>query len=112
MEKANSISELFKGRGFKTFSSLSCVKVGNDSFKFLITLGGDTEEIHCAVFEKDEYSFASELFRHSDCILFHSLLTGKFNIYGYDCGEDIVTELEGSYEAFGTEGYVAFLAME
>lgn len=39
-------------------------------------------------------------------------IDGKFNIYSYDIGNDVVLELEGSYIVYSYNGFVALVEQD
>lgn len=97
------VREMFGEKCFKTCSDAGSVKVGNENFSIKISNNCGDGETRIAVFRKDD-SFNEHMMNTEG-----TSLHGKFNIYSYDCGDDIFMSLEGDYFVYTFEGLVAFV---
>lgn len=106
------IRELFGDRCFKTYSDVGSLLVGNESFQVLIPNGMGDGTTRVAVFKKGDDVFGGLI----DLMMDRKhgpTLSGKFNIYSYDCDKPEVDEpcktLEGRYLTYYYDGFVAFV---
>lgn len=106
------IRDLFGDRCFKAYSDVGSLLVGNESFQMLIPNGMGDGTTRVAIFKKDDDVFGGlvELMmdrKHGPT------LSGKFNIYSYDCANPSVDEpcktLDGRYFTYFYDGFVAFV---
>jgi hypothetical protein len=95
------VREMFGEKEFKTESDAGSVKIGNSSFSVLISNGCGDGTTRVAIFD-DEKEF------NSDMMDFQASINGCFNIYSYDCGNDVVINLNGRYGIYSYQGFVAF----
>lgn len=99
------IRENFGDRCFITMSDVGCVRVGNDDFSVLIPNGYGDGTTRVAVFENGNDFTAEDIMRFTGISV-----TGKCNIFYYDCGGDTVArEINGNYLVYAYEGLVAFV---
>lgn len=92
-----------------TISDAGSVKVGNDSFSVLIPTGdGDGESAYC-VYTQQELD--ADKINTADLYYF-TLLSGKFSVYDYDCGDTVSDTLEGRFNVFYAEGIVFFVKVD
>lgn len=92
-----------------TISDAGSVKVGNDSFSVLISTGdGDGESAYC-VYTQQELD--ADKINTADLNYF-TLLSGKFSVYDYDCGDTVSDTLEGRFNVFYAEGIVFFVKVD
>lgn len=106
------IRDLFGDRCFKTYSDVGSLLVGNENFQVLIPNGIGDGTTRVAVFKKEDDVFGGliELMMDGQ----HGpTLSGKFNIYSYDCDNPAVDEpckkLDGRYFTYFYDGFVAFV---
>lgn len=86
-------------KSFVVDSDVGGVKVGNDDFSFIIHNGyGDGS--HIVLITKPA--------KVHDLLDFKTSITGKFNIYDYDCGNSIEATLDGTYFVYAYNGIVVF----
>lgn len=92
-----------------TISDAGSVKVGSDSFSVLIPTGdGDGESAYC-VYTQQELD--ADKINTADLNYF-TLLSGKFTVYDYDCGDTVSDTLEGRFNVFYAEGIVFFVKVD
>lgn len=92
-----------------TISDAGSVKVGSDSFSVLIPTGdGDGESAYC-VYTQQELD--ADKINTADLNYF-TLLSGKFSVYDYDCGDTVSDTLEGRFNVFYAEGIVFFVKVD
>lgn len=106
------IRDLFGERCFKTHSDVGSLLVGNESFQVLIPNGMGDGTTRVAVFKKDDetsHGLIELMFDNKH----GPTLSGKFNIYSYDCDKPEVDEpcetLEGRYLTYYYDGLIAFV---
>ena len=100
------VREMFGDKCRKTWSDAGSLKVGTDDFSILISNGHGDGEMRYAVLEKEE--IYNELY-----IMCHeTTIKGKFNIYSYDCGDDVDMVVEGNFFVYSYEGLVALVRWE
>lgn len=106
------IRDLFGDRCFKTYSDVGSLLVGNESFQVLIPNGIGDGTTRVAVFKKDDDVFGGLIELMMDR-KHGPTLSGKFNIYSYDCDNPALDEprktLEGRYFTYYYDGFVAFV---
>lgn len=85
----------------KTYSDCGGLKIGNDTFKSLISSNGGDGVTRYAVLE--EGSFNTEMLDYVGVIE-----GSEINIYDYDCGNDIVQTLSGKYAIYRYCGIIVF----
>lgn len=85
-------------KSFHTISDAGSLKIGNDSFSFLIPNGYGDGTMRCAILESGEFN--------RDAFDFFTSIEGTFNIYGYDCGEDIIKTVSGRFCIYHGNGFV------
>lgn len=90
------INEIIGEKNFKTLSDVGGLKIGNDQFSIIVPNGAGDGETIVAIVE----NFDEKLLR------FFTSIEGKFNIYKYDCGNEIVETIEGKYGIFHGESFV------
>lgn len=83
----------------KTESDAGGLKIGDDRFSVLINGGGDGITRY-AVFNRDEWNH--------NMATFNTSIEGTFNIYTYDCGDEIAETLSGRYGIYTYNGMVIF----
>lgn len=96
------IREMFGDKSEKTESDAGALKIGNENFSVLINNGFGDGVTRYAILNKDEF-YAGNLMNY------FSIIKGKFNIYSYDCGDEIKEKLEGSYLIYYYEGLIALV---
>lgn len=90
---------------FLTCSDIGSLKIGNEQCSFYIRNGYGDGEMYGFIFDKDnEYISAIDHFME-----YSSLVDGKFDIYDYDCGDDVLCSIEGKYMIYYFNGNVAFV---
>lgn len=87
---------------FKTSSDAGGVKIGNDAFHLIVPNGYGDGETRCAIVNK-------EAFGCRRLMQYFTQVSGDFNVYSYDCGDDIAKTLNGNYHIYFYEGLVAFV---
>lgn len=106
------IRDLFGDRCFMTYSDVGSLLVGNEDFQVLIPNGMGDGTTRVAVFRKDDDISVRLIELMMDC-KHGPTLSGKFNIYSYDCDKPEVDEpyktLEGRYFTYYYDGFVAFV---
>lgn len=90
---------------FKTSSDMGGVKVGNDKFSVIIPNGRGDGTTRVAV--KSKAAQEAKSYTHH-CFNFFTSLEGEFNIYTYDCGNEVETTVNGRYGVFYYDGMVLF----
>lgn len=98
------IREMFGDKSRKTISDTGALKIGNENFNVLINDSFGDGVTRYAILNKDEF-YAGNLMNY------FSIIKGKFNIYSYDCSDDIKEKLEGSYHIYYYEGLIALVDM-
>lgn len=83
----------------KTESDAGGLKIGDDHFSILINGEGDGITRY-AVFNRDEWN--------PNMATFTTSIEGTFNIYAYDCGDEVAETLSGRYGIYTYEGIVIF----
>lgn len=88
-----------------TYSDRGGLKIGNDTFSICVSNGYGDGVIKTAIFLKGNPYI---------CAVDHMMdwqvtVDGKFNIYSYDCGNEVAIELEGSYIVYSYNGFVALV---
>lgn len=96
------IREALGEKCFKTVSDVGGVKVGNESFSFIVSNGQGDGVTRCAIFKKGEWNNAF--------LNFETSIQGEdINVYAYDCGTEIAEKLEaGRYGIYRGYGFVVF----
>lgn len=85
---------------FNTISDIGSIKIGNNNFTFNIPNNyGDGEN--------DIYIFNQNV--HLQGLDFLTTCNGEFNIYKYDCGDNISCTLKGKYAIYVGELKIAFV---
>lgn len=106
------IRELFGNRCFKTYSDVGSLLVGNEHFQVLIPNGIGDGTTRVAIFRKDDEVSGGLIELMFDC-KHGPTLSGKFNIYSYDCDNPALDEpcktLDGKYFTYYYDGFVAFV---
>lgn len=97
------VRQMFGDRCFKTDSDVGSVKIGTKNFKINISNGYGDGVTRVAIFNKGDF-FNSSMMNFSG-----TSLHGEFDIYSYDCGEEVLKSLEGDYSVYYYEGLVAFV---
>jgi hypothetical protein len=95
------VREMFGEKEFKTYSDAGSVKIGNDGFSVLISNGYGDGVTRVAIFD-DKKDFNAEMMN------FKTSIDGCFNVYSYDCGDDVSVRLNGRYGIYAYEGFIAF----
>lgn len=92
--------EKHANESFTTISDIGSLTVGNRNFRYNIpNLYGDgTNTI---------YIFDNKI--NLECLNFLTTISGKFNIYEYDCGNDVAKKLNGVYAIYRIEKIFAFV---
>lgn len=92
-----------------TISDAGSVKVGNGSFSVLIPTGdGDGESSYC-IYTQSELDAAQI---NTADLHYFTLLSGRFSIYDFDCGDTVSDTIEGRFNVFYAEGIVFFVEVE
>ena len=99
------IREMFGDKSQKTISDAGALKIGAGGFAVNIPNGYGDGEMRYAVLNDDEF-YASDLMHY------FTMISGKFNVYSYDCGDDILEELDGTFQVYFYEGLVALVRLE
>ncbi len=106
------IRDLFGDRCFKTYSDVGSLLVGNEDFQVLIPNGIGDGTTRVAIFKKGDNVFSGLIELMMDR-KHGPTLSGKFNIYSYDCDNPALDEpcktLEGRYFTYYYDGFVAFV---
>lgn len=85
---------------FTTESDIGSLAVGTSDFKYNIgNLYGDGTN----------YVYILENNEHLSCLDFLTTIEGDFNIYDYDCGNNIAITLHGKYAVYRAERVFAFV---
>ncbi len=100
------IREMFGERQFKTWSEAGGLRVGTDSFSIIIPNGRGDGETRVAIFEK------GDKFNDNMMQFFTKIEGNSIQIYGNDCGIDVVKKLEGSYLVYYYDGFIALKETE
>lgn len=83
----------------KAYSDISGLKIGNSQWSIIVPNGyGDGVT---------RYGIANDNF-NSDIVKYFTSVSGEFNIYDYDCGDDVAMTLKGKYGIYYYEGIVLF----
>jgi|GEM_PF-956631 len=85
-------------KSFHTISDAGSLKIGNDSFSILIPNGYGDGTMRCAILESGEFN--------RDAFEFFTSIEGTLNIYGYDCGDDVVKTITGRFGIYHGNGFV------
>ena len=91
--------EIIGKKQSKTISDVGGLKIGNSDFSIIVPNGIGDGETRVAIVEK----FDEKLLK------FFTSIEGKFNIYKYDCGNEIVETIEGKYGIFNGESFVVLV---
>ena len=92
------------GHRCDTISDAGAVKIANDSFSVLIPTGaGDGDSAFC-IYNDGEIDTAP--------LNYFTLISGRFNIYDYDCGSTVAETVEGSFQVYYSSGIVFFIKTE
>ena len=83
-----------------TESEVGSLKVGNDNFSFNLPNGIGDGKTKVVITREKEIN--------TNMVNFFTKIEGTFNIYDYDCGNDILTSLNGKYHIFYLNGIVVF----
>lgn len=95
---------LTNGRHSRTISDAGAVKIANDSFSVLIPTGaGDGDSAFC-IYNDGEIDTAP--------LTYFTLISGRFNIYDYDCGSTVAETVEGCFQVYYSSGIVFFIKAE
>jgi hypothetical protein len=100
------IREMFGEKQFKTFSDAGGVKVGNEDFNFVIHNGRGDGVTRVAVFD-DANEFNEDMMRWEV-----GLSGARYNIYSFDCDNVVERTLEGEYNVYSYDGFVAFVKIK
>jgi hypothetical protein len=93
--------QLTSGRRCDTISDAGAVKIANDSFSVLIPTGaGDGDSAFC-IYNSGEIDTAP--------LNYFTLISGRFNIYDYDCGNTVAETVQGSFQVYYSSGIVFFI---
>lgn len=85
----------------KLSSDRGGVKVGNENFSVLIPNGYGDGATYFAVRNRDDFN--------ESMMTYFTMIEGTFNVYSYDCGKEVYTELSGKYLAYYYEKIVVLL---
>lgn len=96
------IREMFGDKSQKTISDAGALKIGTNNFSILIPNGHGDGETRYAVLNSEEF-YASEL------MTYFTMINGKFTVYSYDCGDDILEELDGKFHVYFCDGLIALV---
>lgn len=99
------IREMFGNKCKETESDAGALKIGAGGFVVNIPNGYGDGEMRYAVLNDDEF-YARDLMHY------FTMISGKFNVYSYDCGDDISEELDGTFHVYFYEGLVALVRLE
>lgn len=86
---------------FKTMSDVGGVKVGNKSFNMIVPNGVGDGTSRVAVLNEKNFN--------SSCFTYFTTIEGEFNIYSYDCGEEIAKTINGRYAVYYDDHFVVFV---
>ena len=99
------VREMFGDNCKKTFSSAGSLKVGNEAFSILLPNGrGDGCTRYAILEEKDFYA--------NSIMKFFTSINGGFDIYSYDCGNEVVEHIEGCFFIYYYDGFIALVKSE
>lgn len=98
------IREMFGDKSKKTMSDAGALKIGADNFSILIPNGHGDGETRYAILERKDF-YAGSLMNY------FTIIDGKFNIYSYDCGDDVCEEINGKFQVYYSQGLIAFVAV-
>lgn len=99
----NRLREMMGNKCRKTESDAGGLKVGNDEFSIIIPNGYGDGVTRYAVLEEDDITIDI-----SDAMDYFTSINGKFNIYDYDCGNNILEVIEGTFAVYRYEGIIIF----
>lgn len=86
---------------FKTDSDAGSVKIGNGMFSLLIPNGRGDGITRVAVVDDGSGLRGLEM-------NYFTTITGEFDVFDYDCGENSVMNLDGKYAVYYYDGFVVF----
>lgn len=81
-----------------TYSDAGSLKIGNEDFTILVPNGFGDGEMRYAIVDQFNSNMANPF----------TLIDGKFNIYTYDCGNEIAEMIEGKFYIYYHDGIVIF----
>jgi len=85
---------------FQAISDVGSVKIGSGTLS--IKLKNGTGDGETTVIVTDEGTFNSHL------LDFDTEVSGEFDIYNYDCGDEVVVTIRGRYLVYNKQGVVVF----
>jgi hypothetical protein len=99
------VKSMFGDKQFKASSDAGGLKIGNENFDILIPnrLGDGTTIV--AIFD-DPREFNSHMLDYFTSIY------GTFNIYDYDCGNEVLKTISGRYGVYCNSGFIALVKRE
>lgn len=93
--------EKFLGENIRrTYSDAGSLKLGNSSFSILIPNGYGDGVTQYAVLGEKEWN--------DNLLKFLTQVEGKFNIFSYDCGNEVQETVRGKFNIFSGAGIVVF----
>lgn len=90
------------------YSDIGSLKIGNNSFNFIISNGLGDGKTPVYIFNKNNEM--NHVVRNIFKI--QTTVRGKFNIYNYDCGNEIMLELDGNYNIYSFNGKIVFIEID
>ena len=96
----NYLRSMLSDKMFKTDSEAGSVKIGNENFSILIPNGMGDGTTRVDILNSDEFNRSA--------FYYFTIISGKFNIYSYDCGEEIEKEMNGKFQVYYKDGIVIF----
>lgn len=90
---------------YKFASDAGSLKVGTNGFNVLISNGYGDGVTRVGIFKKDNRNFNMHMFPEHNSMV----LNGKFDIYSYDCGNNIALTIDGNYFVYTYEGMIALV---
>lgn len=99
------IREMFGNKSRKTMADAGALKIGIDGLEILIPNGYGDGETRYAVLDSDEF-YARSL------MTYFTMINGKFNVYSYDCGDNVAEELDGKFQIYFRDGLIALVKLE
>ena len=98
------IRATFGKRQFKTYSDVGGLKIGNEAFSVIVPNGVGDGTTRVAVFDTDDLPPHYLMYMMN----YFTTVVGDFDIYDYDCGNEIAMHISGKYHIYEYEGLIAF----
>lgn len=101
-EKWRFIQEMSGEKSVKTVSDTGSLKIGTNDFTVLIPNGCGDGYTCYAILARSEF--------YADTIMkFFTIVNGKLSIFSYDCGNEVIEEINGKFSIYYYNGFVAFV---